>query len=282
MAQLLKGTPAAAAISGGLSARSAALRAQGVTPTLAIVRAGERPDDLSYETGAMKRCEKTGVAVRRMLLPADCSKDALLNAVRQVNDDASIHGCLLLRPLPDPDAEWAACGILSPQKDADGITPASLGTVFTGQGSGCPPCTAQACLEILDHYGVSLEGKRAVVIGRSLVIGRPVSMLLQQRNATVTMCHSRTKDLPAVCREADILIAAAGQAGMVDTSYVRSGQIVIDVGIHVTEAGTLCGDVVFDAVESVVDAITPVPGGVGAVTTAVLAKHVIEAAENCL
>ncbi len=282
MAQLLKGAPAAAAICAGLSARSESLQARGITPTLAILRVGERPDDISYETAAVKRCEKTGVAVKRFLLPADCSRDALLHAVRQINGDSAIHGCLMLRPLPDPKAEWEACGALLPEKDVDGITPAALGAVFTGQGSGYPPCTAQACLEILDHYGVHLEGKRAVVIGRSLVIGRPVSMLLQRRNATVTMCHSRTEDLPAVCREAEILIAAAGQAGMVDASCVRPGQTVIDVGIHVTQAGTLCGDAAFDAVEPIVGAITPVPGGVGAVTTAVLVKHVMEAAEKCL
>lgn len=282
MAQLLKGAPVAAALSAELANRSDALKAQGVTPTLAILRVGERPDDISYETGAVKRCEKTGIAVKKVLLPAGSTSEELLKAVRQINGDPAVHGCLMLRPLPDADAEWAACCMLSPEKDVDGVTPSALGTVFTGRGAGYPPCTAQACMEILSYYGIPLDGKRAVVIGRSLVVGRPVSMLLQRRNVTVTMCHSRTADLPAVCREADVLIAAAGQAGMVDASYVRSGQVVIDVGIHVNEAGKLCGDAAFDAVEPVVEAITPVPGGVGAVTTAVLAKHVVEAAERCL
>lgn len=283
MAQLLlKGAPVAAALTSQLLDRSEALKARGIMPTLAILRVGERPDDLSYETGAMKRCEKTGVAVKQFLLPAGCSKDSVLETIRQINEDVSIHGCLMLRPLPDADAEWSACCTLSPEKDVDGITPGALGAVFTGRGSGYPPCTAQACMEILRHYGISLEGKRAAVVGRSLVIGRPVSMLLQQQNATVTMCHSRTANLPAVCREADILIAAAGQAGLVGASYVRPGQIVIDVGIHSSEDGRLCGDVDFAAAKPIVDAITPVPGGVGTVTTAVLAKHVVEAAEKCL
>lgn len=281
MAQLLKGAPVAAAISGGLAGRTEALKARGVTPCLAILRVGERPDDLSYETGAMKRCEKVGIAVRRFTLPAGCSRDGLLDTVRQINEDSGIHGCLILRPLPDPEAEWEACCTLSPEKDVDGITPGALGALFTGRGSGYPPCTAQACMELLEHYGIPVEGKRAAVVGRSLVIGRPAAMLLQQRNATVTMCHSRTENLPEVCREADILIAAAGRAGMVDAGFTRPGQTVIDVGIHVTESG-LCGDVAFDVVEPAAGAVTPVPGGVGAVTTAVLAKHVVEAAEKCL
>jgi len=164
----------------------------------------------------------------------------------------------------------------------DCITPAALSTVFSGRGTEYPPCTAQACIELLDHYGVSLRGKRAFVIGRSLVIGKPVSILLQSRDATVTMCHTRTADMPAVCREAEILIAAAGRAGLVDERFIREGQIVLDVGINVGADGNLCGDVKFEAAAPVVRAITPVPAGVGAVTTAVLAKHVIEAAEKTL
>jgi methylenetetrahydrofolate dehydrogenase (NADP+)/methenyltetrahydrofolate cyclohydrolase len=160
------------------------------------------------------------------------------------------------------------------------MTAGSLAQVFSGQGAGFPPCTAQACLEILDHYGVSLRGKRVAVVGRSLVVGRPVSMLLQRRDATVTMCHTKTADLPETCRQAEILVAAAGKMGMVDERYVSPGQVVIDVGIHVGEDGKLCGDVDFADAEPVVEAITPVPGGVGAVTTAVLCKHVVEAAER--
>lgn len=280
MAELWKGASVAAALTGQLTARCGALREQGVIPALAIVRAGERPDDLSYENAALKRCAKVGVAVRQFLLPADCTREQLLDAIREINDDSAIHGCLMFRPLPDRDMEEAACGLLSPAKDVDGMTAGSLAAVFSGRGAGFPPCTAQACIELLDHYGVDLTGRRTVVIGRSLVIGKPVSMLLQRRNATVTMCHTKTRDLPAVCRSAEVLIAAAGKAGIVTAGHAAPGQIVIDVGINVDEDGTLRGDVDFEAVEPIVGAITPVPGGVGAVTTAVLCKHVIEAAER--
>ena len=280
MAQLLKGLAVANALTEVLTERVAALNAQNIIPTLAILRVGERGDDISYETGAMKRCAKVGIAVRQFLLPADCSREQLLAAIREINEDASIHGCLMFRPLPDKAMEEAACALLAPEKDVDCMTSRSLATVFTGKGVGYPPCTAQACIELLDHYGVTLQGKRVAVIGRSLVIGKPVSMMLQARNATVTMCHTRTVDMASVCRNAEILVVAAGKAGVVDSTFAAPGQIVVDVGINVTAEGKLCGDVNFDSVEPIVEAITPVPGGVGSVTTAVLAKHVIEAAEK--
>ena len=280
MAEILKGAPVAAGLTENLIARAEALKQAGTVPTLAILRVGERPDDISYETGAMKRCAKIGIAVKQFLLPEACTKEQLLDAIREINNDSSIHGCLMFRPLPDKDMEEAACALLAPEKDVDCMTAGSLAAVFTGKGAGYPPCTAQACIELLDHYGVELKGKRATVVGRSLVIGKPVSMMLQQRNATVTMCHTRTVDMPSVCRGAEIIVAAAGRAGIVDGSYAAPGQVVVDVGINVDENGKLCGDVKFDEVEPVVAAITPVPGGVGAVTTAVLAKHVIEAAEK--
>ena len=280
MAEILKGAPVAAALSEELIARAETLKQAGTVPTLAILRVGERPDDISYETGAMKRCGKIGVEVKRFLLPEDCTKEQLLDTIREINGDGSIHGCLIFRPLPDKEMEDAACSLLAPEKDVDGMTSGSLASVFTGKGAGFPPCTAQACMELLDHYGIELKGKRAAVIGRSLVIGKPVAMMLQQRNATVTMCHTRTVDMPSVCRGAEIIIAAAGKAGIVDKTFAAPGQVVVDVGINVDENGKLCGDVKFDEVEPVVSAITPVPGGVGAVTTAVLAKHVIESAEK--
>ncbi|MBQ3277368.1 MAG: bifunctional 5,10-methylene-tetrahydrofolate dehydrogenase/5,10-methylene-tetrahydrofolate cyclohydrolase [Oscillospiraceae bacterium] len=280
MAEILKGAPAAAALTEQLIRRAEALKERGVVPTLAILRVGEREDDISYETGARKRCAKVGVEVRQFLLPADGTKEQLLDAVREINADRSIHGCLMFRPLPDRDMENAACALLAPEKDVDGMTAGSLAAVYAGKGAGFAPCTAQAVMELLDHYGVALTGKRAVVVGRSLVIGRPVAMLLQQKNATVTMCHTRTADLPGECRRADVLVVAAGKAGVVTKDYVAPGQTVIDVGIHVGEDGKLCGDVKFDEAEGVVSAITPVPGGVGSVTTAVLCKHVIEAAER--
>ncbi len=280
MAEILKGAPAAAALTEKLILRAAALREKGVVPTLAILRVGEREDDISYETGAMKRCAKVGVDVKQFLLPADCTKEQLLDAVREINADEAIHGCLMFRPLPDRDMENAACALLAPEKDVDGMTAGSLAVVYAGKGAGFAPCTAQAVMELLEHYGVELTGKKAVVVGRSLVIGRPVSMLLQQKNATVTMCHTKTADLPGECRRADVLVVAAGKAGVVTKDFVSPGQTVIDVGIHVGEDGKLCGDVKFDEAEPIAAAITPVPGGVGSVTTAVLCKHVIEAAER--
>ena len=280
MAELWKGAPAASALTEQLIPRAQALRERGIVPTLAIIRVGERPEDLSYERGAMKRCEKVGIAVRQFLLTAVSSQADLMDVIEEVNRDQSIHGCLLFRPLPRHMDEQAACAALDPAKDVDGITPGSLAAVFAGSGAGYPPCTAQACLELLDHYGYELKGKRAVVVGRSLVIGKPASMLLLGRHATVTICHTRTADLPAECRRADVLIAAAGKAGVVGASCLSPGQVVIDVGINADEEGNLVGDVDFAAAEPVVKAITPVPGGVGAVTTSVLARHVIEAAEK--
>lgn len=282
MAQLWKGAPVAAALTEQLSQRAQALIAKGVTPTLAIVRVGERPEDLSYERGALKRCEKVGIAVRQYLLTATSSQTDLIEVIKEINRDDSIHGCLLFRPLPKHMDEAAVCAALSPAKDVDGITAGSLAAVFSGSGAGYPPCTAQACLEILDHYGYELKGKRAVVVGRSLVIGKPVSMLLLGRHATVTICHTRTADLPAECRRADVLVAAAGKAGAVSAQCLAPGQVVLDVGINVDEDGNLVGDVDFAAAENTVEAITPVPGGVGAVTTSVLARHVIEAAEKAI
>ena len=282
MAQLLKGLAVANAITEKLTRQVAALQEKQVVPTLAILRVGQRADDISYETGAMKRCAKVGIAVRQFVLPEDCTREALLDAVRQINEDDGIHGCLMFRPLPDKAMEEAACALLAPEKDVDGMTAGSLAGVFAGNGMGYPPCTAQACLELLDHYGIGLEGKRVAVVGRSLVIGKPVAMMLQSRNATVTVCHTKTPDPAAICRQAEIVVVAAGKAGLVDGTYAAAGQVMVDVGIHVTQEGTLCGDVRTAEVEPLVEAITPVPGGVGSVTTAVLAKHVVEAAQKTL
>ena len=283
MAELLKGKPVADAINVELAPRIEACKAAGVTPTLAIIRVGEREDDLSYERGATKRCETLGLDLRKFLLPADCTQEDLMTAIAAVNEDPAIHGCLMFRPLPKHLDEAAACGALAPEKDVDGITQGSLFGVFANRPIGFPPCTADACMQVLRHYNYNLTGAKVTVVGRSLVIGKPVSMMLQAANATVTMCHTRTRDLPATCREADILVVAAGHIGTVGADAVRAGQVVIDVGINWNEAaGKLCGDVDFAAAEPVVAAITPVPGGVGSVTTAVRARHVVEAAERTL
>ena len=284
MAKPLLGKEVTAALNETITKDAASLTAKGIKPALGIIRVGEREDDLSYERGAMKRCETLGVAVRRYLLPEDVTQKVLINTIREANQDSLIHGILLLRPLPEHLDEEAACQALRPEKDVDGITNGSMAGVFTGGNLGFPPCTAQACMEILKHYGIDCQGRKAVVIGRSLVVGKPAALMLLQRNATVTICHTKTKDMPAVCREAEILLVAAGKAGMVDAPYFAPGQIVIDVGIHVNEEGRLCGDVRFEDADPVVEALTPVPGGVGTVTTSVLAGHVVEAAKrqnNC-
>ena len=280
MATTLSGSAVAAALNESLIQRTDALKAKGIQPTLAIVRVGEREDDLSYERGAMKRCEKIGVAVKNFVLDAQASQEELLDVIDQVNQDPNIHGCLIFRPLPKHIDDEAIRAALSPAKDVDGITDGSLVGVFAGTKQGFPPCTAQACMEILAHYGYDLKGKRVTVVGRSLVVGKPVAMMLLKQNATVTICHTRTVDMPAECRKAEILVVAAGKAGVVDDTYVAPGQVVVDVGINVNAEGKLCGDVAFDKVEPVVGAITPVPGGVGSVTTCVLVGHVVEAAER--
>ena len=280
MSTILKGAPVVAAMNEANAARCAALREKGVIPTLAVVRVGERPDDLSYEKGVMARCAKVGVEVKQFLLPADASQEELLRVIAGINADTAIHGCLLFRPLPKQFDDRTIRAALSPEKDIDGITDGSLAGVFTNTAVGYPPCTAQACLEILKFYNIPLSGKRAVVVGRSLVVGKPAAMMLDRENATVTLCNSRTQNLPDVCREADVVVVAMGKMGFIGAEHLRTGQVVVDVGIHVNEEGKLCGDVRFGEAEPVVEAITPVPGGVGTVTSTILASHVVEAAER--
>ena len=280
MATILKGAPVVAAMNEKNAALCEQLKAKGVTPTLAVVRVGEREDDLSYERGVMTRCGKVGVEVKQFLLPAGASQDDLLKVIAEVNADDAIHGCLLFRPLPKQFDDRTVRAALAPEKDIDGITDGSLAGVFTNTALGYPPCTAQACLEILKYYDIPLSGKRAVVVGRSLVVGKPAAMMLDKENATVTLCNSRTQNLPALCREADIVVVAMGKRGFIGADCLREGQVVVDVGIHVGDDGKLCGDVRFAEAEPVVEAITPVPGGVGTVTTSVLVGHVVDAASG--
>ena len=280
MAQLLKGAEVVSALNETIQADVTELLSRGVTPTLAILRVGDKPDDLAYERGAMKRAETVGVAVRQIALPQTVPQEELLAEIEKINSDESIHGCLMLRPLPKHIDDLRAREALLPEKDIDGITEGSLAGVFTGTKRGFPPCTAQACMEILRHYQIDLAGKNAIVIGRSLVIGKPVAMMLLGQNATVTICHTKTKDMPALTKRADILIVAAGKPGVIGAEYVSAGQIVLDVGINFNAEGKMTGDADFAAVEPIVGAITPVPGGVGTVTTSVLMAHVVEAAKR--
>ena len=292
MAKQLLGKEVTAAMNERLQARVAALKEKGVTPKLAIVRCGANPSDLSYEKGAESRAALIGVEVEKFLLPEDVTKEALLAQIDAINADDSIHGCLMFRPLPkhlkaDQDE---ICNRLVAGKDVDCMTDLSNAGVFTGKKLGFAPCTPQACMEILDYYGIDCKGKTAVVIGRSLVVGKPAAMMLMAKNATVTVCHTKTVDTAAIARQADILVSAAGVLGSLTKDYVRPGQVVIDVSINWDEnkpnakggKGGIAGDAVYDEVEPIVEAITPVPGGVGSVTTSVLIGHVVEAAERKL
>ena len=283
MAQILKGKPVADALTAQMKKDVEELKAAGVTPTLCIFRVGERPDDLSYERGATKRASVVGIEVRNVILPADVSQEVFDTEFRKVNEDDSIHGILLFRPLPGHLDNEKARQMLNPAKDIDGCTDLSLAGVFTNTKTGFPPCTAQAAMEILHYFGIQVKGKKAAVIGRSLVIGRPVAMMLMHENATVVNCHTRTVDVPSITRAADILITASGQLHSVTKKYTNPYQVVIDVGINWDEAkGGISGDVAFEDVEPYVAAITPVPGGVGSVTTCVLISHVVEAARRTL
>lgn len=278
MAKQLLGKEVTAALNERIRSQAASLKEKGITPKMAFIRVGERPDDLSYERGASKRCETLGVEYEKYVLPADCTQEELMDTMNQLNENPSIHGILMFRPLPKHLSEDEIVAAMNPAKDIDGITAGSMAGVFMGTKEGFAPCTAQACMEILDHYGIDCTGKKAVVVGRSLVVGKPAAMMLLGKNATVTLCHTRTVDMPSVVKEADIVIVAAGRPGVVDGRYLSSEQIVIDVGINVNEEGKLCGDVLYEEAEPIVDMITPVPGGVGSVTTSVLVGHVVEAA----
>ena len=288
MAQILKGAPVVAAMNEANAARCAALKEKGIVPTLAVVRVGAREDDISYEKGIVTRCGKVGVEVRQFHLAEDVTQEELLDVIRQINGDASVHGCLIFRPLPKRFDDRRVQEALAPEKDVDGITDGSMAGVFTNMPIGYPPCTAQACLEILKYYNVPLSGKRAVVVGRSLVVGKPAAMMLMGKNATVTVCHTKTVNTAEICRNADIIVSAAGVLNSLTKDYVRPGQVVVDVSINWDEnkinakggKGGITGDAKFDEVEPIVEAITPVPGGVGSVTTSVLMKHVVEAAER--
>lgn len=244
-------------------------------PKIAIVRVGSKPNDLSYERGVRKNAQKAEIDVEVHELPEKIEEDDVIGEICSLNEEESVDGILLFLPLPKHLNEQKIVNSIAPEKDLDGVTDASRLGVYTGNETGFPPCTAQAVMEILDHYEIPVAGKRAVVIGRSLVIGKPVSMMLLKRNATVTICHSKTKDLEAVTREADILVSAAGRIGMVTKNHVREGQTVIDVGINFDDSGKMKGDVLFDEVSPVASDVTPVPGGVGSVTTAVLLSHAL-------
>ena len=273
---ILKGLPVANAINEKLMEQVKSI--EGPLPHLAIIRVGERPDDCSYERGAVKKMDKVGVRCTTYTFDADIDNETFQAEFDKINKNPDIDGILMLRPLPKQLDEKQIENKIDPRKDLDGISPLNLAKVYAGDESGYAPCTAEAVIEMLDYAGIDIKGKRVTVVGRSLVIGKPVSMLLMKRNATVTVCHTKTVDMEGTCKNAEILVAAAGSARMIKKDYVAEGAIVVDVGINVDEEGNLCGDVDFDAITDIAAIATPVPGGVGSVTTSVLAKHLVKAA----
>lgn len=246
-------------------------------PKLAIVRVGENPDDMSYERGATKKLKSFGLDVASYVFPQDISDEDFKKAFKDINEDDEVTGILLLRPLPHTINEKDIENMIDPKKDLDGISPINIAKVFAGDTTGFSPCTAEAVIEVLKAYDIELTGKRVTVVGRSMVVGKPVSMLLLKENATVTMTHTRTVDLKKTCSDAEIVIAAAGRAKMLNSDYCGQDAVMIDVGINVDENGKLCGDVDYATLDGKASAATPVPGGVGTITTAVLAKHLIQA-----
>jgi methylenetetrahydrofolate dehydrogenase (NADP+)/methenyltetrahydrofolate cyclohydrolase len=278
MSIIMKGSEVVAAMKEELLREVEKLAQKGIVPQLGIVRVGARPDDLAYERGAVKRMEAVGIRCKVIELPELINQEEFEKEFSAVNSDPDIHGILLFRPLPKQLNEDPVRSMINPKKDVDCMSPVNMAKVFAGDESGFAPCTPEAVMEVLAHFAIDLKGKRVTVVGRSMVVGKPLSMLLLKKNATVTICHTRTVDLGATCRNAEILIAAAGKANMITADFVSENSIVVDVGINVGSDGKLCGDVDFEAVAPKSSYITPVPGGVGTVTSSVLAKHVVRAA----
>ena len=275
----MMGSEVAKAMKENLIQEVEVLKGKGITPHLTIIRVGDRPDDVTYERNAKRRMELVGIACNVIELEETVSQEEFENVFCQLNQDENVHGILLFQPLPDHlDVEKVKSRI-HPYKDVDCMCIENAAKVFMGDQTGHAPCTAEAVMEMLRHYEIPVAGKRVVVLGRSLVIGRPLSMLMLEQNATVTICHSKTENLEEVCKEADILVAAVGRPRMVTGQMVREEAVVVDVGINVDEKGNLCGDVDFEDVEARASYISPVPRGVGSVTTSVLAGHVIQAAK---
>lgn len=281
MGEIIKGKPVGDALSEVLKGECEALVKDGIQPKLAILRVGAKANDLSYEKGALKKCDTIGITAEVTELPEDTTQEQYIEALEKLNKDSSVHGILTFRPLPKGIDEEVIKNVIAPEKDVDCFSPMNTAKLMEGDKTGFPPCTPTAVVEILKHYNVPLKGAKVVVLGRSMVVGKPVSMLLLGENATVTICHSKTQDLPKVCADADVLVAGVGRARMVTADYVKEGAVVIDVGINAKpEGGGICGDVDTDDVVGKASMVTPVPAGVGSVTTSILAKHVIKACKQ--
>lgn len=282
MGILIKGKPVADKITENVKKKVNELLNRNIQPKLQIIRVGEREDDIAYERGALKRMATCGILTEVKTLPVDICQDDFIEEIKKSNNDDTIHGILIFRPLPKHLDENIIKYVIDPKKDIDCFNPVNVAKVTEGDKTGFAPCTPSAVMEILDYYNVNLTGKKAVILGRSMVVGKPQALLMLQKNATVTICHSKTKDIAKVASEADILVAAIGKAKMVGSEYIKSGAVVIDVGINVDKEGKLCGDIKTDECVEVAEMITPVPAGVGSVTTSVLAKHVIKACESLI
>lgn len=252
------------------------LKGKGIDPKLAILRVGAREDDLAYERGVLKRFESAGVEVEVTALDADISQEELDKTFDGINNDPKVHGILVFRPLPKGLSDEHMRRTIDPGKDSDFMDIRNMENVLAGVPDCAAPCTAEAVMALIKHYRIETKGKRVTVVGRSLVIGKPAALLLTTANATVTVCHTKTVDIEAECRNADIIVACCGVAKMITDKFVKPGQIVIDVGMNVDEEGRLCGDVDYEKVSEIADAITPVPGGVGSITTAILLRHVVD------
>ena len=277
----MRGMPVVKHIAEDVTLRMEALAKKGIVPTLAVIRVGEREDDLSYERGLMKRFDSVNAKVVSKVLPQGVDEKELIDLLLECNRDDDIHGILLFRPLPKHLDEKKIVELVDPRKDVDCMCLTNIAHTFTQSGLGHEPCTPSAVIEMMDFYGIDLTGKKVVVVGRSMVVGKPMAMMLLKKNATVTICHTKTKDLKNECRQADIIVACVGVAGMIDDSYVSEGAIVFDVGINVVD-GKLCGDVKYESVSGTASKATPVPGGVGTVTTSVLLKHTVWSAEQMI
>ena len=281
MGEIIKGKPVGDALSEVLKGECEALVKDGIQPKLAILRVGAKPNDLSYEKGALKKCDTIGIKAEVTELPEGTTQEQYIEALEKLNKDSSVHGILTFRRLPKGIDAEVIKNVIAPETDVDCFSPMNTAKLLAGDKTGFPPCTPTAVVEILKHYNVPLKGAKEVVLGRSMVVGKPVSMLLLGENATVTICHSKTQDLQKVCADADVLVAGVGRARMVTADYVKEGAVVIDVGINAKpEGGGICGDVDTDDVVGKASMVTPVPAGVGSVTTSILAKHVIKACKQ--
>ncbi len=275
MEKLLKGKPVADQIKKQILEVSQKLQNEEIMPTMGIIRVGNRSDDIAYENGIKKNCHSVGICVKIFELDQNIEKEDFLEEVKRINELEDIHGILLFRPLPEHLEGEEIKRLIAPQKDIDAMHPENLRKVFENEEDGYMPCTPEAVVEILKYYNVPIQGANIAIVNRSMVLGKPLAMMLLKENATVTICHSKTKDMKDVLKKADIVVTGVGRAKFFDENYFTKDSVIIDVGINYAD-GKMCGDVDFEAVEPICKAITPVPGGVGTVTTSILLKHVVK------